>query len=73
MRQVVRICIYIIYTFRYSFIGPIYGQRSFYITLRTTKQTPLIFWGFSEGVGWEQFSEIIQSLRGFMGYTVFSI
>ena len=41
----IRTCIYIICTFRYSFIRPIYGQCLYYITLRTTEKTPLIFGG----------------------------
>ena len=35
------ICIYIICTFKYCFIGPIYGHCSYNINLRTTEKAPL--------------------------------
>ena len=38
-----RIRIYIICTFRYSFIESFYGQCSYYITLRTREKTPQVF------------------------------
>ena len=41
--KAIRKPIYIIFTFRYSFIRPIYGQCLYYITLRTTENTLLLF------------------------------
>ena len=43
--------IYIIFTSRYSFIRPIYGQCFYYITLRTTEKTLLVFEGSQRMLG----------------------
>ena len=42
MLKMVCVCIF---TFRYSFIQPIYDQCFRYIPLRTTEEKPLVFWG----------------------------
>ena len=41
------------------------------IILGATEKTPLMFGGFSEGVGWKQLPEMGQSLTGFIRYKDF--
>ena len=41
------------------------------IILGATEKTPLMFGGFSEGVGWKQLPEMGQSLAGFIRYKDF--
>ena len=63
--------IYIIFTSRYSFIRPIYGQCFYYITLRTTEKTLLVFEGSQRMLGGSSWQKWVSHWQEFMGYRDF--